>query len=142
MTLLNINHKNKNNMTKEQIFAAFAYNIATVDGSLADSEVKRIADLADANDLDRNAVLRACQAEVDNQSNLSSLVPYMTEDDKDLAIFGMVRIAVADGRIAIKEMQRVHTVCESFGWGAQYVTIKFVQQLKKNPSLLVEGVDF
>ncbi|MBR6304676.1 MAG: hypothetical protein IKR37_03510, partial [Paludibacteraceae bacterium] len=75
-------------MTKEQIFAAFAFNIATVDKNLADSEVKRIADLADANDLDRNAVLRACQAEVDHQSDLADLVPYMTEDDKDLAIFG------------------------------------------------------
>lgn len=129
-------------MTREQIFAAFAANIAAVDGHLYDSEVERIAALAEANNLDRNAVLRACAAEVDNPTNLSSLVPYMTEDDKDLAIFGMVRIAIADGRIAIKEMQRVHTVCEMFNWGAQYVTIKFVQQLKKDPSLQVEGVDF
>lgn len=129
-------------MTKEQIFAAFAMNIALVDGNIEESEIARIAALADANDLDRNAVLEACKAELDNRSNLANIVPYMTEDDKDLAIFGMVRIAIADGRIAIKEMQRVHTVCEMFGWGAQYVTIKFVQQLKKDPSLKVEGVDF
>ena len=129
-------------MTKEQIFAAFAMNIALVDGNIEESEIARIAALADANDLDRNAVLDACKAELDNRSNLANIVPYMTEDDKDLAIFGMVRISIADGRIAIKEMQRVHTVCEMFGWGAQYVTIKFVQQLKKDPSLKVEGVDF
>ena len=129
-------------MTKEQIFAAFAFNIATVDGNLEESEIARIAALAEANDLNRNAVLEACRREIDHKSNLADLVPYMDEDDKDLAIFGMVRIAIADGRIAIKEMQRVHTVCEMFGWGAQYVTIKFVQQLKKDPSLLVEGVDF
>lgn len=129
-------------MTKEQIFAAFAMNIALVDGNIEESEIARIAALADANDLDRNAVLEACKAELDNRSNLANIVPYMTEDDKDLAIFGMVRISIADGRIAIKEMQRVHTVCEMFGWGAQYVTIKFVQQLKKDPSLKVEGVDF
>ena len=129
-------------MTKEQIFAAFAFNIATVDGNLEESEIARIAALAEANDLNRNAVLEACRHEIDHKSNLADLVPYMDEDDKDLAIFGMVRIAIADGRIAIKEMQRVHTVCEMFGWGAQYVTIKFVQQLKKDPSLLVEGVDF
>lgn len=129
-------------MTKEQIFAAFAANIAAADGELYDSEVQRIADLAEANGLDRNAVLRACAAEVEHPTNLAALPPIMSEDDKDLAIFGMVRISIADGRIAIKEMQRVHTVCENFGWGAQYVTIKFLQQLKKDPSLLVEGVDF
>lgn len=129
-------------MTKEQIFAAFAFNIAAVDGNLEEAEIARIAALADANDLNRNAVLDACKDEIDHRSNLADLVPYMDEDDKDLAIFGMVRIAIADGRIAIKEMQRVHTVCEMFGWGAQYVTIKFVQQLKKDPSLKVEGVDF
>ena len=129
-------------MTKERIFAAFAMNIALVDGNIEESEIARIAALADANDLDRDAVLDACKAELDDRSNLADLVPYMTEDDKDLAIFGMVRIAIADGRIAIKEMQRVHAVCEMFGWGAQYVTIKFVQQLKKDPSLKVEGVDF
>ena len=129
-------------MTREQIFAAFATNIALVDGNLYDSEVERIGDLAAANGLDRSAVLRACAAEVDHPTNLAALAPLMSEDDKDLAIFGMVRISIADNRIAIKEMQRVHTVCENFVWGAQYVTIKFLQQLKKDPSLLVEGVDF
>ena len=129
-------------MTREQIFAAFATNIALVDGNLYDSEVERIGDLADANGLDRSAVLRACAAEVDRPTNLAALTPLMSEDDKDLAIFGMVRISIADNRIAIKEMQRVHTACDNFGWGAQYVTIKYLQQLKKDPSLLVEGVDF
>ena len=73
-------------MTKEQIFAAFAANIAAADGELYDSEVQRIAALAEANDLDRNAVLRACAAEVDHPTNLAALPPLMSEDDKELLL--------------------------------------------------------
>ena len=128
--------------TKAQLFAACAYNIANVDGELAKSEIDRIAKLASANGLDADAVLDACIQEIDNPSNLEELVKKMTEDDKDLALFGAIRTSLADGKIAIKEMQRVHTFCRLFGWGPQYATIKYVQQLKKDPSLLVEGVDF
>ena len=73
---------------------------------------------------------------------LQKMIKEMTEDDKDLALFGAIRISLADGKIAIKEIQRVHTFCKLFGWGPQYATIRFVQQLKKDPSLQVEGVDF
>ena len=129
-------------MTKEQIFGAFAHNIACADGNLDSSEIKRIISVASANELDVDAVVEACKKECENRSDLTEVVKQMTEEDKDLAIFAAIRISLADGKIAIKEMQRIHTYCELFGWGPQYVTIKYVQQLKKDASLLVEGVDF
>ena len=129
-------------LSKEQIFAAFAMNIAGADGNWETSEIDRIVALAKANDLNPLATLDACKKELENESDLVELVKEMTEDDKDLALFGAIRISLADGKIAIKEIQRVHTFCKLFGWGPQYATIRFVQQLKKDPSLQVEGVDF
>ena len=129
-------------MTKAEIFAAFAYNIAKADGELEESEVIRIIKVAEANELDSDAVLEACKKEIENPSNLVEVAKQMTEEEKDLAIFAAIRISLADGKIAIKEMQRIHAYCELFGWGPQYVTIKYVQQLKKDASVLVEGVDF
>ena len=128
-------------MTNEKIFAVFATNIACADGNLEKSEIARIYGVAKANDLDTDAVLEACKEEISNPSNLAEVAEKMTEEQKDLALFGAIRISLADGVIAVKEMQRVHTFCELFGWGPQYATIKYVQQLKKDPSLKVEGVD-
>lgn len=128
--------------TIEQAFAAFAVNMALVDGRLEQSEANKIYSVAEANNLNTNAVLEACKREIDNPSDLYEFAKRMTEEEKDLVFFGIIRISLADGRISIKEMQRVHTVCEAFGWGPQHATIMYVQQLKQDPSLKVEGVDF
>lgn len=129
-------------LTKEQIFGAFAHNVACADGNLDSSEIKRIISVASANELDVDAVVEACKKECENRSDLTEVVKQMTEDEKELILFAAIRIAVADGKIAIKEIRRVHSFGELFGWGPQYTTIEFVKQLKKDPSLLVEGVDF
>ena len=128
--------------TKEQIFAAFAFNMAMADGNLEKSEVEKIYSVASVNGLNADAVIEACRKEINNPSDLVEMSKQMSEDDKDLVLFGVIRISLADGKISIKEMQRVHAVCEAFGWGPQYATIKYVQQLKQEPTLQVEGVDF
>lgn len=128
--------------TKEQIFAAFAFNMALADGSLDESEVKKIYSVASANELNADAVIEACRKEINSPSDLVEMAKQMTEADKDLILFGVIRISLADGKISVKEMQRVHALCELFGWGPQYATIKYVQQLKQEPTLQVEGVDF
>ena len=128
-------------LTKEQKFAAIAMNIAGVAG-ITSTAIDRIVSLAQANDLDGTAVLEACKKECNNSSDLKDVINQMTEEDKDLAIFAAIRITMADGKVAVKEIARVHTYCKLFGWGPQYVTLKFMQLLKKDPSALVEGVDF
>ena len=129
-------------LTKEQQFAALAFNIANVDGSFDESEIKKIFNVAKANNLNGDDVLAALKKELDNPSNVKEVANSVREDDKDLMIFACLRVAVADGVIAIKEIQRLHTINELFGYGPQNVTIEFVQQLKKNPNLKVEGIDF
>ena len=128
-------------MTNEKIFAAFAVSIARVDGKIVESEVERIVKVASANELDSTAVLEACVKEKENPSNLVELAKEMTEEQKDLALFATIRISLADGVIAAKEIARVHAFCELFGWAPAYTTFKYVQQLKQDPSLKVEGVD-
>ena len=129
-------------LTKEQKFAAIAMNVAGADGATEKSEIDRIVDLAVANDLNASAVCDACVAEIENASNLKEVIAQMTEEDKNLAIFAAIRITMADGKVTAKEIARVHAYCELFGWGAQYVTLKYMQLLKKDPSALVQGVDF
>lgn len=129
-------------LTKEQKFAAIAVNIAAADGNTEKEEIQRIVALANVNGLDAKAVLEACVQECETRSDLEEVVAQMTEDDKELAIFAAIRIAMADGKVSVKEIQRVHTFCNAFGWGPQYVTIEYMKLLKKDPSALVQGVDF
>ena len=129
-------------MTKEQIFAAFAYDMACADGSLSKEEANRIGLLASANNLDVSAVVEAIKKEIEQPSNLKEVVSLMTDDDKDLVFFAAKRISMADGKIASNEVKKLHHYCKLFGWGAQYVTIEYFKLLKENPSLSVEGVDF
>ena len=129
-------------MTKEHIFAAFAHNIACVDGSLAEEEVKRIYMWASANNLEISAVTEALKKECIHPSNLKELADQMSDEDKDFAFFAAKRISMADGKIGTKELKKIHSFCELFGWGSQYATIEYIELLQANPSLLVEGVDF
>jgi tellurite resistance protein len=129
-------------MTKEQIFAAFAYDMACADGSLSKEEAKRTGLLASANNLDGLAVVEAIKKEMEHPSNLNEVVSLMTDDDKELVFFAAKRIAMADGKIASKEVKRLHHYCKLFGWGASYVTVEYFQLLKENPSLLIQGIDF
>ena len=92
--------------------------------------------------MDADAVLEACQAECDHPSNLVELAKEMSEEDKELVMFAAVRICVADGKVALKEMQRVYGICDLFGWGPAYATIEFLKQLRQEDGLQFEGVDF
>jgi tellurite resistance protein len=129
-------------MTKEQIFAAFANDIAGADGALAREEGERIGVIASANKLDITAVIEAMKKEFVQPSSLKEIAKQMTDDDKDLVFFAAKRISIADGKIATKELKKMHFYCKLFGWGAQYVTLEYFNLLQETPSLKVEGVDF
>jgi tellurite resistance protein len=128
--------------TKEQQFARILTNIAGGDGEYSQSEIQKIISVAKANDLNSDAVLEALNDSDLLKTNVVDVVKSVKEDDKSLMIFGALRVACADGVITIKELARVHAFCDIMGYGGQFVTLRFLEILKKEPSLKIESVDF
>ena len=131
-------------LSKEQILAAFAVNVSSADGSIEESEIKKITNVGIVKKLNLDALTKAIKKEIDSPSDLTEIVMHMTDEDQQFALFGVLSTALADGKIASKEVLKIHSICDLFGFGQQphFATMLLLRQLKKDPSLQVEGVDF
>lgn len=122
-------------LTREQIFAAFAVDIATANDRLGKAEVLSIYTVAKACRVNFDTAMEACRKELKNRSDIKALAKQMTNLDKKFAIDISVQISVADGNITLQELQTVHYYSQVLKMDSSIVTTQYLKQLRKKPSL-------
>lgn len=122
-------------LTREQIFAAFAVDIATANDRLGKAEVLSIYTVAKACRVNFDTAMEECRKELKNRSDIKALAKQMTNLDKKFAIDISVQISVADGNITLRELQAVHYYSQVLKMDSSIVTTQYLKQLRKNPSL-------
>lgn len=122
-------------LTREQIFAAFAVRIASANECLGKAEILNIYTVAKTCRLNFDNAMDACRRELSSASDIKAMAKEMTAAEKKFAIDLAVQISVADGVVSLKELQEVHYFSEILEMNSSVVTISFLQQLRKNPSL-------
>ena len=126
-------------ISKERLLAAMLYKIAASDGKVAQEEHDAISRIATTSkDFDGDLLQKAFAEELQNPSDLRSLVDFVMPNDKAKLIYALSDIVMSDGIVCMDEIFILHEIADMIDISPAMVSYYLLKVMHDYPGVKFE----